>query len=45
MKDHEFLKYLSEMVRKYPRMAIQFANPGIQHDLLYDAEYDYPKKP
>jgi nucleoside phosphorylase len=44
MEGHELSKYLSEMVRRYPRMAIQFANPGIQHDSLYDAEYDHPEK-
>jgi len=29
------------MLRRYPKMATQFARPNIQHDLLYDAEYDY----
>ncbi len=42
MKSHELAKYLSEMMRKYPKMASQFTCPGIQHDLLYKAEYDQP---
>ena len=35
------MKYLSEMLRRYPRMATQFARPNMQHDLLYNAEYDH----
>ena len=41
MRGHELVKYLSEMSRRYPRMATQFARPDMQHDLLYDAEYDH----
>jgi nucleoside phosphorylase len=41
IEGHDFAKYLSEMLRRYPRIATQFACPDIQHDLLYDAEYDY----
>jgi WD40 repeat protein len=33
--------YLSEMSRRYPRMATQFARPDIQQDLLFDADYDH----
>jgi len=41
MEGHELVKDLSEMLRRYPKMASQFARPDIQHDLLYDAEYDH----
>jgi nucleoside phosphorylase len=41
MEGHELAKYLLEMLRRYPRMAAQFACPDIQHDSLYDAEYDH----
>ena len=37
----ELMKYLSEMLRRYPKMVTQFARPDTQHDLLYDAEYDH----
>jgi nucleoside phosphorylase len=41
MEGHELAKYLLEMLRRYPMMAAQFARPDIQHDLLYNAEYDH----
>jgi nucleoside phosphorylase len=41
MEGHELVKYLLEMLRRYPKMATQFARPDMQHDLLYDAEYDH----
>ena len=41
MEGHELVKHLLEMLKRYPRMATQFARPNIQYDLLYDAEYDY----
>jgi nucleoside phosphorylase len=41
MEGHKLTKSLSEMLRRYPRMAPQFARPDKQHDLLYDAEYDH----
>ena len=41
MEGYEFVKYLSEMLKRYPKMATQFARPDTQHDLLYDAEYDH----
>jgi hypothetical protein len=44
MENHEFSKYLSEIVRRYLKIVIQFINSKIQHDLLYDAEYNYSEK-
>jgi nucleoside phosphorylase len=41
MEGDELAKHLSAMLRRYPRMASQFARPGTQHDLLYDANYDH----
>jgi hypothetical protein len=41
MESYELVEYLSEMLRRYPKMATQFARPNTQHDLLYDAEYDH----
>ena len=35
IEGQELAKYLSEMLRRYPRMAAQFARPDIQHDLLF----------
>jgi nucleoside phosphorylase len=43
VEGHELSKHLLQMVRRYPRIATQFANPGTQHDSLYDAEYDHPE--
>jgi nucleoside phosphorylase len=40
-EDSEVAKYLSEMLRRYPKMATQFTRPDLQYDLLYDAEYDH----
>jgi nucleoside phosphorylase len=37
----ELMKYLSEMLERYPRLATRSARPDVQHDLLYDAEYDH----
>jgi hypothetical protein len=37
MEGHQLVKYLSEMLRRYPKMATQFARPDMQHDSLYDA--------
>ena len=37
----ELAKHLSVMLRRYLRMAAQFARPDTQHDLLYDANYDH----
>ena len=34
MEGHELAKYLLEMLRRYPKMATQFARPDMQHDLL-----------
>jgi hypothetical protein len=41
MESHKLAKYLSEMLRRYPMMATEFARPNVQHDLLYDARYDH----
>src|SRR5271163_3769052 len=41
MEGDELTKHLSAMLRRYPRMAGQFTRPDIQHDLLYDANYDH----
>jgi nucleoside phosphorylase len=41
MEGDELAKHLSAMLRRYPRMAGQFARPDTQHDLLYDANYDH----
>ncbi len=35
MESHELVKYVSEM------MGTQFTHPGIQHDSLYEVEYDH----
>jgi nucleoside phosphorylase len=43
MESPELAKYLSEMMGRYPKMAAQFAHPGIQHDSLYAADYDHPE--
>jgi nucleoside phosphorylase len=40
---HRLVEHLADMTRRYPRMAAQFACPGAQHDLLYEAEYDHPE--
>jgi nucleoside phosphorylase/roadblock/LC7 domain-containing protein len=40
-EDPELAKYLLEMLRRYPRMTSQFGRPNVQHDWLYDAEYDH----
>ncbi|KAI9786931.1 MAG: hypothetical protein M1839_005162 [Geoglossum umbratile] len=37
----ELMKYLSEMLERYPRLATRFARPDVQYDLLYDTEYDH----
>jgi nucleoside phosphorylase len=44
MEGHELAKYLCEMLRRYPKMATQFALPDMQLDSLYDAEYDHIKE-
>jgi nucleoside phosphorylase len=44
MEGDELAKHLSAMLRRYPRMAGQFARPDTQHDLLYDANYDHTMK-
>ena len=41
MEGHELAKYLSEMLRRHPKMATMFARPDMQHDLLYDTDYDH----
>jgi nucleoside phosphorylase len=41
MGDHEFLRYLSEMVMRHPNMRTKFTYQGTQHDRLYEAEYDH----
>jgi nucleoside phosphorylase len=39
---HELSTYISEMIKRYPRMETQIACPGPQHDSLYDGQYDHP---
>jgi len=41
MEGDELAKHQSAMLIRYPRMAGQFARPGTQDDLLYDANYDH----
>jgi hypothetical protein len=41
IEGHELVKCLSEVLRRYLRMATQFARPDMQHNLLSDAEYDH----
>jgi nucleoside phosphorylase len=43
MESHEMAKYLSDMTRKFPRMATQYTRPSMQHDSLYKGEYDHPE--
>ena len=38
---HKLSELLSEMMKRYPRMEAQFAHPGTQCDVLYEAEYDH----
>lgn len=33
--------HISKTMTRYPRMAAQYAHPGIAHDSLYEADYDH----
>jgi nucleoside phosphorylase len=41
MEGYELTRYLSEMTLRNPKMGAQFAYPGAQYDLLYDAGYKH----
>jgi nucleoside phosphorylase len=40
-ESNEITKYLTDMRNRYPGMGTQFAYPGVQHDLLYEAKYNH----
>jgi nucleoside phosphorylase len=44
MESHELVKYISEMIKKYPKMGPQFTRPGTLQDSLYETEYDHPRE-
>jgi nucleoside phosphorylase len=39
---HKLSEHLAGMIKRYPKMASQFAYPGTQHDRLYEEKYDHP---
>jgi nucleoside phosphorylase len=42
MEDPELSNYLTEMVKRYPKMRTQFSHQGNQNDQLYEGVYDHP---
>ncbi|KAI1629298.1 hypothetical protein EDD37DRAFT_616633 [Exophiala viscosa] len=43
-RGYGFIGYLSTAFDKYPNMAHDFARPDVQTDILYEADYDHPRK-
>ena len=44
VEGHKLSEFLSEMMKRHPRMEAQFAHPGTQCDWLYEAEYDHAEE-
>jgi nucleoside phosphorylase len=43
MESPELAKYISEVMRRYPKMTARYAHPGVEHDSLYAADYEHPR--
>ena len=39
----ELSKHLLQMAAQHPKMAPQYAHPGVENDILFDALYDHPE--
>ena len=41
MENHKILDYLSNMMEKYPAIRKEFAYQGVQHDQLFETDYEH----